>query len=627
MNEVYNSYYEINSLNEGKQLLIYLTYSNGQIVVLNAGTIPFVNDGNGIATPITTWSNSAFTEGVTLVAGTVVDDPDGTATITGYQWYRNGILLSNETNSTYKTSEIQNGDYTVAITYRDAQGFVSTVTSPVSVVSKIDNGQGTLSPITSSSSGSFNEGLTLTAGTVSGDLDGFGSISGYQWYLNNTVISGATNASYALGPLSQGNYTVAVSYTDGQGFSSTLISPIKTVNKVDNGTGIVSITGNPVVGSLLTASQVTEDPEGVSSVSYTWFRNGQQITNANEKSYRLTTADVNSKITVSANYTDTQGYNNTIRSIETSSIALPPDITPPTVTSMTVRGLNVSLIFSEPVKGTNLNESYYNVLVNGVSAPIDSLSFDARVNNRLILGLDLNTAPTVFQTLTVAYDAPSEASGLVLDQSDNSLQDFTSRAVDTYITNLNIGDSNNSMNDQYKNVTLTGTSNSNIYANSLNNIIYGNSGNNTIYGYAGADTIYGGAGSDMIYGGGGVDVLTGNAGADSFYMNAKPTSYISALVDKITDFNSTETDKIIFPRNVYGFSSNTVTLSTVSTTGQLSSALLSASVFVYDSSTGLIYWNQNGASPDVGSGGVIASLSSQSNGLFPFVNSGSLVIA
>ena len=85
------------------------------------------------------------------------------------------------------------------------------------MVAKIDNAQGILSAITGS--GAFTEGVTLSAGTVSGDPDGAATdpAYAYQWFRNGSSISGANGATYQVPTGGAGSYTVQVSYTDGQG--------------------------------------------------------------------------------------------------------------------------------------------------------------------------------------------------------------------------------------------------------------------------------------------------------------------------------------------------------------------------------------------------------------------------
>jgi hypothetical protein len=223
--------YQLIASDEGKQIRLQVTYVDAQSysesIVVSAGTAPYVNNGTGTATAIT--GNGAFNEGVTLSAGAITGDPDGNATITGYQWLLNGTALSGATAPTHTTSATGFGDYTVAITYTDAQSFSATVTSAVQTVAKINNGTGTAAAITSSTAGIFQEGVTLTAGAVTGDPDGNATITGYQWFRNGTAITPATSASYLVPPGGAGSYTVAITYTDAQSFSATVTSAAQQV--------------------------------------------------------------------------------------------------------------------------------------------------------------------------------------------------------------------------------------------------------------------------------------------------------------------------------------------------------------------------------------------------------------
>ncbi len=81
-----------------------------------------------------------------------------------------------------------------------------------------------------------------------------------------------------------------------------------------------------------------------------------------------------------------------------------------------------------------------------------------------------------------------------------------------------------------------------------NDIVYGNLGNDTALGGEGADTVRGGQGDDSVSGGAGddwlwgdrgSDTISGGAGADSFH------SFVGAGLDRITDFNRTEGDRLI----------------------------------------------------------------------------------
>ena len=93
-----------------------------------------------------------------------------------------------------------------------------------------------------------------------------------------------------------------------------------------------------------------------------------------------------------------------------------------------------------------------------------------------------------------------------------------------------------------------GQDNDLLYGDNGNDIVYGNLGNDTlnggdgddwVRGGQGDDVIFGGAGNDLIWGDRGNDTITGGAGADIFH------SFIGAGVDRITDFNYAEGDRLV----------------------------------------------------------------------------------
>ncbi len=95
-----------------------------------------------------------------------------------------------------------------------------------------------------------------------------------------------------------------------------------------------------------------------------------------------------------------------------------------------------------------------------------------------------------------------------------------------------------------ENLTLTGSANLNGTGNGLNNVLIGNSANNTLNGGAGNDQLNGGAGNDLLIGSLGTDTLTGGSGADRFVFNLLNELGKGNARDVITDFNSSEGDKI-----------------------------------------------------------------------------------
>ena len=75
-------------------------------------------------------------------------------------------------------------------------------------------------------------------------------------------------------------------------------------------------------------------------------------------------------------------------------------------------------------------------------------------------------------------------------------------------------------------------------------LIYGGYDGDYLAGSSGRDTLSGGPGKDILYGGSAADLLTGGYGSDVFRYASPSDSRHSSGVDLITDFRSSENDKI-----------------------------------------------------------------------------------
>lgn len=85
----------------------------------------------------------------------------------------------------------------------------------------------------------------------------------------------------------------------------------------------------------------------------------------------------------------------------------------------------------------------------------------------------------------------------------------------------------------------------NVIGSSGADYIVGSASNNVLSGGSGNDYINGGDGNDTITGGAGVDTLVGGLGADTFvFATADIDTTAGAVTDKITDFKSSEGDKL-----------------------------------------------------------------------------------
>lgn len=144
-----------------------------------------------------------------------------------------------------------------------------------------------------------------------------------------------------------------------------------------------------------------------------------------------------------------------------------------------------------------------------------------------------------------------------------------------------------------------------------NDELRGGAGNDSLNGGSDDDRVFGGTGNDAVAGGQGVDNLSGGSGIDSFIFNT-PLVFGETTSDHITDFSPDAGERIEINANALGIPTNTsVTLATVNDFNELTAALASSDLFIYDLSNGNLYWNQDGILSGSGAGGVFAVLDNQ----------------
>ncbi|QSX41005.1 Ig-like domain-containing protein [Shewanella cyperi] len=226
-------------------------------------------------------------------------------------------FLDNANAVAITTAQDQTVDIVLSAAPSDglANGSMSQATVSVTPVNDAPTGSVTIS-------GMAVEDAMLTASNTLADVEGLGTIS-YQWNRNSVPVLGATAASYVLGDVDVGGLmTVTASYTDGQGTAESVTSAATAAvaNVNDAPTGTVSISGVALEGETLTASHNLADDDGLGAVSFQWLRENAVIANASGSSYLLVAADIGSRISVRAGYTDGHGTAEAVDSAQTEAV-------------------------------------------------------------------------------------------------------------------------------------------------------------------------------------------------------------------------------------------------------------------------------------------------------------------
>jgi len=120
----------------------------------------------------------------------------------------------------------------------------------------------------------------------------------------------------------------------------------------------------------------------------------------------------------------------------------------------------------------------------------------------------------------------------IVDNNYVAVIEYNNEGIDTVKASIGYR-----LNENFENLTLTGSNSNYATGNSLNNIIIGNSGNNTINGRDGNDTLTGGLGADKFV-------------FDTAYGPIKSNS-LGDNVDFVTDFSVAQGDKIVLDRKIY----------------------------------------------------------------------------
>jgi len=133
------------------------------------------------------------------------------------------------------------------------------------------------------------------------------TITGYQWYSGNDEIPGATGTSYTPTANDVGNYVgLEIRLATADGARTYYVGPDDVVVSGDYAFGKApKIIGLPILGKTLAASAGAITPGA--AVTYQWKRNGAPIPGAVGRTYRVSKADYQKKLSAVVTY-KTYGY-------------------------------------------------------------------------------------------------------------------------------------------------------------------------------------------------------------------------------------------------------------------------------------------------------------------------------
>ena len=263
-----------------------------------------------------------------------VSDEDGVPADVQYQWLANGVAIAGATGSSYTLTAAEAGKtITVRAIYTDnAQHSEAVVSAATKAVEDPANPQ---PPVptpnqegTVAIEGEAKVGATLTAKVT--DADDFdASKVKYQWFADGEKIDGATASTLTLTDAQKGKtITVQAEYEDAKGNAehptsqaTKAVEDPQTPPPAGNHepTGSVTISGKAVVGETLTASNDLQDEDGLGTITYRWFANGEEVGQGD--SYTLKAEDKGKTITAKAEYTDGKGTAESVESAKTAEVA------------------------------------------------------------------------------------------------------------------------------------------------------------------------------------------------------------------------------------------------------------------------------------------------------------------
>jgi hypothetical protein len=213
-----------------------------------------------------------------------------------YQWFKDGMPLRGQTNSTLTLKDVtvdQAGTYSVEVTDVDGNKFTS------------QSSKVTVNAVSPEITTQPNNVSVYTGGNATMRVMVKGAGHSYQWKKDGVAIQGEIKNTLSLNDIilsDAGDYTVSVTNSVG-----TVTSRSARLRVLSSGSGNQGgDTTSPVITTHPTSQTLADGGSGTltvsatgGSLSYQWLKNGTNIAGANEATYKINPASIDK----SGNYT------------------------------------------------------------------------------------------------------------------------------------------------------------------------------------------------------------------------------------------------------------------------------------------------------------------------------------
>lgn len=215
---------------------------------------------------------------------------DATATTT-YQWQQTGVAITDATEQTYTVRPADVGKQLTVVATGTNTLFLAGTSTSGAVTGVIGDAIVASTPPAITGTPTIGQTLTATPGTWPGTpIPTFT----YQWLRDGVSVSSATGSTYAATAADAGHALSVIvtatrsGYKPGTATSATV--PVK-LGDAPTASTAPSISGNPVVGSVLTVLPGTWTGSPTPTFEYQWYADGALLSGATEATYIVQLAD------------------------------------------------------------------------------------------------------------------------------------------------------------------------------------------------------------------------------------------------------------------------------------------------------------------------------------------------